>query len=528
MLELMRYADSIVSLIPPLLTILLAVITREILFSLIVGIVVSALMLTQFHLSETLYYLGATIWSLFYIDHGWQLDKLFILSFLLFLGMMTALITANGSSQAFALAVKRKIRNKKEAQLATIFLGFVVFIDDYFNSLVVGNIARPITDRYYISRAKLAYLLDSTAAPICVLAPISSWGAYIIALIGAVFMSHGLTEQSYLGVFIQMIPMNFYALFALLFLILVVIFEIDLGLMFKHEVNAQKGLLFDETKGEPMGMNAEIEPDHRGTSAGLLIPIILLSVTTLLMIGLTGYQAISARGLSFTWIHLVEHADIYFSLFIGGLTGLGTVIMLSLRQQVSVRHMSQACYLGLRSMLPAVCILLVAWMMAHMIEALGSGLYMANLMVGYLPAYALPAVIFVVAGLTAFATGTSFATFAIMLPIAVELALGSHTALMLPLMAAVLAGAVCGDHCSPISDTTILSSTGAGCHHMDHVLTQLPYTLVVAGISLVGFLVLGITYSVGWSLLCCLGLTISTIIWLRLERQRAVRHSLCL
>lgn len=250
-MTLTSYADSALSLLPPVVAILLAILTRRVLLSLGLGILIGALLLNQWSVLDTGVYLGQRVLSLVWDDGAFNAWNLYILGFLVLLGMITALITVSGSARAFANWARQHIRNRRDAKLLTMFLGCAVFIDDYFNSLVVGSIARPLTDRYYISRSKLAYLLDSTAAPVCVISPVSSWGAYIIALIGGILTAHGFTEVGHLSAFVQMIPMNFYALFALALLLCVTFMELDIGAMRKHEFNARKGNLYDESKGLP-------------------------------------------------------------------------------------------------------------------------------------------------------------------------------------------------------------------------------------------------------------------------------------
>lgn len=520
--ELANYADSAASILPPVLAILLAVATRKIITSLMLGIVVGALMLNDFALGSSISYIFHQFLTQFWVDGHLNDSKVYLFGFLVLLGIMTALITTSGGARAFAEWVRRRIRNKKDAQLSTIMLGMAVFIDDYFNSLVVGSIARPITDRYYISRAKLAYLLDSSAAPVCVLAPISSWGAYIIALIGTVMLEHGLVEQSFLSLFVQMIPMNFYAIFALAFMICVVIYHLDFGPMKHQEINAQKGQLFDERKGLPPGMSNELGMAQDGRMRGLFLPILVLSVVTLVTMGMTGYNQIQDGQV--TMMVIMEHADVTFSLLIGGLLGCSVSLVLAVMQGMARFKISQACRIGANSMMPAIHILLVASVMSNVIGALNTGEYMSNMALSYMPDFALPAMLFVLSALTAFSTGTSFATFAIMLPIAADMALGTNSSMLLPFMAAVLAGGVCGDHCSPISDTTILSATGASCHHMDHMITQLPYALIVAGISLVGYLVLGWTGSAWLGFVSCFAAMVVAVALLKWRIHGAVFH----
>lgn len=513
----MSYADSALSLLPPAVAIILAILTRRVLLSLGLGIVIGALLLNQFSPLATGNFLYTSVKGLFWSDGALNTWNIYILGFLIILGMITALITVSGSARAFADWARLHIRNKRDAKLLTMFLGCVVFIDDYFNSLVVGSVARPVTDRYYISRAKLAYLLDSTAAPVCVISPVSSWGAYIIALIGGILTAHGFTDSGHLSVFVQMIPMNFYAIFSLLLLLCVAFMGLDIGPMRTHELNAQRGNLYDESKGLPPGANADLPEAESGKILGLFLPIAVLVFATVYFMINSGAQALATEGLPFSVIAAFEKTDVSASLFYGSLLGLAVTLVLNLVQGVGKSLIIKGVVQGARSMLPAIYILLFAWTIAGIIGQLETGKFMATLATGNIPFAFLPALMFVLAGLTAFSTGTSWGTFGIMLPIAADMAMGSHTAMMLPMLASVLAGAVFGDHCSPISDTTILSSTGASCHHIDHVVTQLPYALIVAFISLAGYVVLGFTESIAAGLLTCSVLFVLNVIWLRIK-----------
>ncbi|WP_371833620.1 Na+/H+ antiporter NhaC family protein [Shewanella sp. H8] len=500
---IISYADSALSVLPPLVAILLAILTRKVLLSLGLGIVIGALLLSDFSVIATSEYILHTVGQLVWKDGGLNNWNVYILGFLVVLGMITALITVSGSARAFADWAKQHIRSKRDAKLMTMFLGCVVFIDDYFNSLVVGSISRPITDRYHISRAKLAYILDSTAAPICVISPVSSWGAYIIALIGGILTAHGFTDSGYLSVFMQMIPMNFYAVFSLLLLLFVAAFGLDVGPMRQHELNALRGNLFDESKGQPPGAVSDLPEADTGKVMGLFLPIAILVFATIYFMVSSGADALAAKDLPFNVLGAFENTDVSSSLFFGSIIGLIATVILGIQQKVELPMLLSGMLVGARSMLPAIYILLFAWTIASVIGELETGKYMASLATDNIPFAMLPAVLFLLAGITAFSTGTSWGTFGIMLPIAADMAMGSDSTMMLPMLAAVLSGAVFGDHCSPISDTTILSSTGATCHHIDHVVTQLPYALIAALISFVGYIVLGFTGSLIAGLLCC-------------------------
>ncbi|CAM4395400.1 Na+/H+ antiporter NhaC family protein [Shewanella livingstonensis] len=500
---IISYADSALSVLPPLVAITLAILTRKVLLSLGLGIVFGALLLTDFSLVGSGEYILSTASQLVWKDAALNSWNVYILGFLIVLGMITALITVSGSARAFADWAKLRIRNKRDAKLMTIFLGCVVFIDDYFNSLVVGSISRPITDRYHISRAKLAYILDSTAAPICVISPVSSWGAYIIALIGGILTAHGFADTGHLSVFIQMIPMNFYAVFSLLLLVCVATFSLDVGPMRRHELNALRGDLYDESKGQPPGAVTDLPEADTGKVIGLFLPIAILVFATIYFMVSSGADALATKEQVFSVLGAFENTDVSSSLFFGSVVGFIATVLLAFQQKVELSMLLKGMSVGARSMLPAIYILLFAWTISSVIGQLETGKYMASLATDNIPFALLPAMLFLLAGVTAFSTGTSWGTFGIMLPIAADMAMGSDSSMMLPMLAAVLSGAVFGDHCSPISDTTILSSTGASCHHIDHVVTQLPYALIAALISFVGYIVLGFTGSLIAGLICC-------------------------
>ncbi|NHI01602.1 Malate-2H(+)/Na(+)-lactate antiporter [Oceanimonas sp. MB9] len=487
------FIQSIWSLFPPVLAIVLAIVTRRVLLSLGLGIVLAALLLLQFQPVAAFTHLAGKVFNLFW-DEGavneWNVN---ILLFLLLLGCIISMLSRAGATHAFAEWAQARIKSRRQAKVMTGLLVFVFFIDDYFHSLSVGTICRPITDRFGISRAKLAYLLDSTAAPICVLMPISSWGAYIIALIGGILASYGLTGQSPLAAFLTMGAMNFYAIFTLLMVILVIKGGWDLGPMRRHERRALDGELYDADKGTPPGVH-----DHErsgGRVSDLLFAIGGLTLVTLAGLIWTGAQALSEAGQAFSLLGALENTNVGRSLVSGGIAGVLICALALVRERTSARDWLHTLAVGIKGMLPAIYILLFAWTIAGLISELETGKYLASLVQQNLPLYLLPAILFVLAGIMAFATGTSWGTFGVMLPIAADMTMAIDAQMLLPGMAAVMAGAVFGDHCSPISDTTILSSTGASCHHIDHVVTQLPYALSMAVVSITGFLALGVTGS---------------------------------
>ncbi|KJG34687.1 Na+/H+ antiporter NhaC family protein [Photobacterium angustum] len=499
-MNLVDYSHSLVSIIPPIVALGLAILSRRVLVSLGAGIVLGALYLNDFSFNHSASYLGDTIQNLFISDGGINTWNMSIVLFLIILGMTTALLTLSGGTRAFAAWAQTKIKTKRGAKLLAAFLGVFIFVDDYFNSLAVGSIARPVTDRYYVSRSKLAYILDSTAAPMCVLMPASSWGAYIITLIGGILVTHGVTEYTPLSAFLTLAPMNFYAIFALAMVFVVSWFQWDIGPMKKHEMAAMHCRGFDEgsdvdEQAKDLTDELEIVESTKGKVGDLIWPIVILIFATFFFMVFTGYQALAADGKSFALLGAFENTDVGKSLCLGGLFGLIAAIIPVIRQRIAFNEVIRTLWIGAKSMFGAILILLFAWSIGSVIGDMKTGQYLSTLVQGNINPMLLPMILFLLSGVMAFSTGTSWGTFGIMLPIAGDLAGATDIALMLPMLAGVLAGSVFGDHCSPISDTTILSSTGARCHHIDHVATQLPYAVSVAFVSTIGFLVLGMTDS---------------------------------
>lgn len=495
-MEITHYATSALSLAPPLIAVILAIWTRKVLLSLGMGILAGSVLLSDFSPLGTAEYIGGVAKGIFWADgavNSWNVN---ILVFLLLLGGIISLMTVSGATRAFADWAATRIKSRRGAKILTGCLVFLFFIDDYFHSLSVGSVCRPVTDRFQISRAKLAYLLDSTAAPVCVLMPISSWGAYIIAIIGGILTAHGLSDETPISAFIQMIPMNLYAVFTLAMVLVVIFFQLDIGAMRQHEEWAAEGQLWDESKGAPAGSSGELSSSDKGRVLDLVLPILTLTLTTIYFMVSSGADALAGKELPFSLLGAFENTDVGASLVNGGLCGLGMAIMLSLRLGLGLKNWLLAAKHGVMAMLPAIYILIFAWGIGAVIREMETGKYLASMAQSGLPITLLPAVLFVLSGAMAFSTGTSWGTFGIMLPLAGDMAAASDITMMLPMLSAVLAGAVFGDHCSPISDTTILSSTGAGCHHIDHVVTQLPYALTIACGALFGYLALGMLHSV--------------------------------
>ncbi|MCR2823121.1 Na+/H+ antiporter NhaC family protein [Lederbergia panacisoli] len=511
--------NSILSLLPPILAIVMVIITKRVLLSLGTGIVVSALLLSKGNVLEGTAILWSAVKGIFIEDGALNTWNLYILFFLFLLGIITALINICGGSRAFGEWAMKKVKNRAGAQILAAVFGVIIFIDDYFNALAVGQVARPITDRHRVSRAKLAYIIDSTSAPVCVVSPISSWGAFIIGIIGTVLTTHQITDISAFTAFIKIIPMNLYVWTTLAMVFIIAWRNIDFGRMKVHEERTiATGIPYDPNKTVQGEIKEDLPISEKGKVGDLLWPIIALFAGTLGAIIWSGLGATEGKA---TAMDIFGNADVSEALVIGGLIGLFVTIGLFFRQSLIYRSVKSGLLftgfrVGIKSMMPAVLILLFAWAIITLIDELGTGLYLGSLVEkSQLNPALLPVILFIGAAAMAFATGTSWGSFGILLPIAGQIVSVTDLSLLLPSLAAVLAGAVMGDHCSPISDTTILSSTGAACNHMDHVMTQLPYAIVSGLITAVGYLVIGISESMILGLLTIMILLVILFAFLR-------------
>ena len=483
-MELIDFSSSIWSVVPALLAIILAIATRRVLVSLSAGIIVGALMLSSWNIGASFNYLSSNVISLVYAD-GEINSNMNIVLFLLLLGILTALLTVSGSNRAFAEWAQSRIKGRRGAKLLAASLVFVTFIDDYFHSLAVGAIARPVTDRFKVSRAKLAYILDSTAAPMCVMMPVSSWGAYIITLVGGLLATYSITEYTPIGAFVAMSSMNFYAIFSIIMVFFVAYFSFDIATMARHEKLAMERT---EESEEEMGAKGHVR--------NLVLPIVVLIISTVSMMIYTGAEALAADGKAFSILGAFENTVVGKSLIVGGSCAIAvSSLLIILDREVSVGEYGRAWIVGVKSMAGAIAILFFAWTINKVVGDMQTGKYLSSLVSGNIPVQFLPVLLFILGSAMAFSTGTSWGTFGIMLPIAAAMATHAAPELLLPCLSAVMAGAVCGDHCSPVSDTTILSSTGAKCNHMDHVTTQLPYAVTVAVATSIGYIVVGFTTS---------------------------------
>lgn len=476
---------TIWSLLPPVIAICLALITKEVYSSLFIGIAVGGFLFAG----------GNPVGALEHIFSDGLVAQLSdsynvgILIFLVFLGVMVSLMNKAGGSAAFGDWASTHIKTRVGAQLATIALGMLIFVDDYFNCLTVGSVMRPVTDRHQISRAKLSYLIDSTAAPICIIAPISSWAAAVTA-----FAPEGTNG---LVLFIKAIPSNYYALLTIFMMIILVVLKVDFGPMAKHEANARQGDLFT-VPTRPY--DDDETPKGKGKVSDLVVPIAALIVCC--VIGMI-YSGGFFDGVSF--VDAFAASDASVGLMLGSFVALLiTMVWYIVRRVLPFKDTMSCLSEGFKSMVPAIMILSLAWTLKAMTDSLGAATYVAGVVeqsAGALLNF-LPAIIFLIACGLSFATGTSWGTFGILIPITLKVfPLESGNPLAIICVSACMAGAVCGDHCSPISDTTIMSSAGARCDHIAHVSTQIPYALTVAAISCLTYLVAGFTGSVYISLI---------------------------
>ena len=501
------------ALVPPIIAITLALITKEAYSSLFIGVLVGALFSCDFAPVATLDMI---------VNDGLVsavADNAGIFLFLVFLGIIVALVNAAGGSAAFGRWAEKNIHTRVGAQLATFALGVLIFIDDYFNCLTVGSVMRSVTDRHQISRPKLAYLIDATAAPICMIAPISSWAAAVSST--AEDLDIGITG---IQLFIRAIPYNLYSLMTFAFIIALTCMKFDYGPMRKFEAKAAKGDL-------SMLEGAETEEGSaRGRVIDLLLPVLVLIVTCtagmLYVGGFFGTDAWGGTDCAGDFIAAFGNTDAFIGLPWGSLIALVvTVIYLVARRVVSFKDAMACVSKGFQAMISPIIILTLAVSLKTTITSLGAAVYVHDVMEGaasFLYAM-LPAVIFVVACVLAFASGTSWGTFGILIPIVTAIFPASSELLIIGI-SACCAGAVMGDHCSPISDTTIMSSAGAQCNHLDHVATQIPYVITVAAVCFVGFIVAGFAQNVYITWLVTLALLLGTLFVIRsLEQSKARR-----
>ncbi|WP_235371990.1 Na+/H+ antiporter NhaC family protein [Pseudoflavonifractor phocaeensis] len=475
-----QFYNTAMSLLPPVIAIALALITKEVYSSLFIGILVGGLLYSNFSFEGTILH----VFSDGIVASLSDSYNVGILIFLVILGTMVCLMNKAGGSAAFGRWAQKNIKTRAGAQLASIVLGCLIFIDDYFNCLTVGSVMRPITDKHNVSRAKLAYLIDATAAPICIIAPISSWAAAVA----------GFAEEGQgLNLFIRAIPYNFYALLTIVMMIGLVVMNVDFGPMGKFEKNAQeKGDLFSGSN--PYAMLDEEIDESKGTVMDLVLPIVVLVICC--VVGMI-YSGGFFSGESF--IDAFSNSDASVGLMLGSAFGLVFAFLYYfVRKSMTFKEMMGCIPEGFKAMVPAILILTFAWSLKGMTDSLGAKYFVRDFVRTSATGVQmlLPVIVFVIGCLLAFATGTSWGTFGILIPI-VQNVFSMDNPLAIICISACMAGAVCGDHCSPISDTTIMASAGAQCDHVNHVSTQLPYAISCAVISGLSYIVAGLLASSG-------------------------------
>ncbi len=470
--------------LPPVIAIGLALITKEVYSSLFLGILVGAMMYANFDFMGTFVH----VFEDGIIANLSDPSNVGILIFLVILGTMVQLMNAAGGSAAFGKWSTEHIKSRTAAQLAVVCLGVLIFIDDYFNCLTVGSVMRPLSDKHKISRAKLAYLIDATAAPVCIIAPVSSWAAAVTGFVDGV---------DGLDLFISAIPYNYYALLTILMMVAMAVMKVEFGPMAVHEHNAiEKGDIYT-TPDRPYENATNTVPSSKGKVLDLIFPILVLIV--MCVIGLIYSGGFFDGGVGFA--EAFSNADASIGLTYGSFFAFViTIVWYVIRRVLTFRQMMDLIPEGFKAMVPAILILTFAWTLKTMTDSLGLKHYIADIVLGFSDGMMsmLPAVIFVIGCIMSFATGTSWGTFGVLIPIVVaaytEPGVGftpGYESIGTILVSACMAGAVCGDHCSPISDTTIMASAGAQCNHLNHVQTQLPYALSCAAISFVAYIFAG-------------------------------------
>ena len=506
------FAGTFWSLLPPIVAIVLALISKEVYSSLFLGCLVGALLVSNFHPWETVVQLveGDNGIVTTVSDAG----NIAIIVFLVVLGIMVDLMNKAGGSEAFGRWAKKAVKSRAGAQLMTMLLGVLIFIDDYFNCLTVGAVMRPVTESHHISRAKLAYVIDSTAAPVCMIAPVSSWAAAVSGYVNS-------ESVSGIEMFIKQIPWNYYCLLTLLMIVVISLLNIDFGSMLTHEYNAQvKGDLFT-TPERPFEGADDYEVGSKGKSSvlDLLLPVIVLIITCIVGLIYTGGYYDTESGNYHAFMNAFSDASSGQGLAIGSMIALVfTFVYFWLRGSIGFEKSFECVPQGFIQMIAPILILTFAWTLCGLTRF---GMYSANFVTnamagaGGLKIY-LPAVIFIIGCAIGFATGTSWGTIGIMAPIVVQVFNYDQQPILCTIgLAAACSGGVMGDHCSPISDTTIMASAGAHCFHLNHVFTQLPYALTVAGVTFVSFILAGLIQNVVICLIIAAALMIATLLVIR-------------
>ena len=502
------FAGTFWSLLPPIVAIVLALISKEVYSSLFLGCLVGALLYTQFAPWDTIVTLVGADYGIISVlaDSG----NMGIIVFLVTLGIMVDLMNKGGGSEAFGRWAKKTVHTRCGAQLLTMLLGVLIFVDDYFNCLTVGAVMRPVTESHKISRAKLAYVIDSTAAPVCMIAPVSSWAAAVSGYVQSPSING-------IELFLKQIPWNYYCLLTLLMIVVISVLNIDYGSMLTHEYNAQvKDDLFT-TPERPFAGDDEYETGSKGKSSvlDLLVPVIVLIAVCIVSLVYSGGYFDGGM----TFMAAFSAAEAGAALAIGGLIGcVFTFVYFWLRGAIGFEKSMESVPQGFIQMIAPILILTFAWTLCSFTRnAMYSADFVSNAManVGDLRMF-LPAIIFIIGAAIGFATGTSWGTIGIMAPIVVSVFNYDAEPILCTIgLAAACSGGVMGDHCSPISDTTIMASAGAHCYHLNHVFTQIPYALTVAGVSFVSFILAGLIQNVFVNLLIAVALMVGTLLVIR-------------
>ena len=504
------YYNTVLSLLPPVLAIVLALVTKEVYSSLFVGILTGGLLYSGFQFEGTVEHVlqDGIVKAL---SDSYNVG---ILIFLVILGAIVCLMNKSGGSAAFGRWAETHIKTRVGAQLATVALGCLIFIDDYFNCLTVGSVMRPITDKHQVSRAKLAYLIDSTAAPICIIAPISSWAAAVAAFADD---GEGIT------LFIRAIPYNFYAILTIVMLVGLVLLKTDYGPMAKYEAHAAAGDLFSG-KNPYAAMDQETATD-KGRVLDLVLPILVLIVSCIVGMIYSGGFFEKSDVAYHDFVAALSGADASIGLVMGsGFALIVSIVYFACRRTIGFQAIMESVPEGFKAMVPAILILTFAWSLKGMTDSLGARYFVRDIVRSSAAGmqFLLPALVFLVGALLAFATGTSWGTFGMLIPI-VQSVFAMDNPLAIVCISACMSGAVCGDHCSPISDTTIMASAGAECDHVDHVDTQLPYAVTAAMVSLTGYILTGVFVRLALppilALPVSLGLMVLVLIFFRARKK---------
>ena len=493
---------TIMALLPPIIAIALALLTKEVYSSLFVGI-----------LSGALIYSNWSIWDMILVTFDTMIGKICdswnvgILIFLVLLGMMVSMINKAGGSAAYGRWAAAHIKSKAGAMISTCVLGMLIFIDDYFNCLTVGSVMRPVTDKFKVSREKLSYIIDATAAPVCIIAPISSWAAAVSSVA---------PEGEGLNLFISSIPYNLYALLTLFTVIIMAVMGLDYGKMRIAEQNAAMGI------GYPENENTQTAENRKGTVMDLVLPIVVLIASCVTTMIYTGGFFDAESGCYMNFVDAFAGCDASMGLVLGAFIALAITFVLYLpRKVITFKQFADSFMDGFKAMVSAILILIFAWTLSGVTNMLGAKVFVAELVrsaAGGLANF-LPAIVFLIGVGLAFSTGTSWGTFGVLLPIVC--AVFPSGELMIISVSACLAGAVCGDHCSPISDTTIMASAGADCNHIAHVSTQLPYAMTVAGVSFVGYILAGFVQSAWIVLPVSLAMMLGVLLVIKAKQKKA-------